>query len=174
MSTFQYSNGAVIPEELIDCVKDSISSVFQKSFGDVPSFQNDDEETRKIGDGIVGVISYTGDFTWIMMTGFPKDCAANLFPKFAGFELDYDSPDMGDVVGEMSNILAGNIVGRLQESGVKCAMSLPTLIKGKNVEPLLPRSLPSMQLTVTIPEGIVVVRVVGAKPGTSYGQPPGA
>jgi chemotaxis protein CheX len=174
MSIFQYSNEAVIPEELVTCVKDSVSSVFHKSFGDVPSFQVDDEETQKIGNGIVGIISFTGEITWLMMMGFPKDCATGLFARFAGFELDYDSPDMGDVVGEMSNILAGNIVGHLRESGVKCAMSLPTLIKGHNVEPLLPRDFPSKKLIVTMPDGIIVVKVVGAKPGMSYGQAPGA
>jgi chemotaxis protein CheX len=173
MSIFQYSNEAVLPEELVACIKVSVSSVFQKSFGDTPSFQSDDGD-HKIGDGIVGIISFTGDITWIMMMGFPKDCATGLFAKFAGFELEYDSPDMGDVVGEMANILAGNIVGRLQESGVKCAISLPTLIKGHNVEPLLPRDFPSRKLIVTMPEGVVIVKVVGAKPGMFYGRAPGA
>ena len=125
---------------------------------------------QKIGDGIVGIISYTGDITWIMMMSFPKDCTASLFARFAGFELDYDSPDMGDVVGEMANILAGNIVGCLQEKGIKCAMSLPTLVRGYNVEPMPPRDLPSKKLIVTMPEGIVIVNVVGAKPGMFYGQ----
>jgi CheY-specific phosphatase CheX len=174
MSIFKYTNEAVIQEELVSCIKVSVSSVFHKSFGDVPTFQSDDAETQKIGDGIVGVISFTGDITWIMMMGFPKDCATGLFAKFAGFKLDYDSPDMGDVVGEMSNILAGNILGHLRESGVKCAMSLPTLIKGYNVEPLLPRDFPSKKLVVTMPEGIVIVKIVGAKTGMSYGQAPGA
>lgn len=174
MSIFQYSNEAAVSEELVTCVKVSVLSVFHKSFGDAPSFQSDDEGTQKIGDGIVGIISYTGDLTWIMTMSFPKDCAAGLFAKFAGFELDYESPDMGDVVGEMANILAGNIIGRLHERGIKCAMSLPTLIKGYNVEPLLPRDLPSRKLIVTMPEGMVIVKIVGAKPGMSYGQAPGA
>lgn len=174
MSIPKYSNEAVLPEELVDGVKFSITSVFQKSFGNSPSFQEDDVETQEIGDGIVGIISYTGDITWIMMMSFPKDCATALFTRFAGFELDYDSPDMGDVVGEMANILAGNIVGCLQESSIKCAMSLPTLIRGFNVEPMSPRDLPSRKLVVSMPEGIVIVKVVGGKPGVSYGQVPGA
>ena len=174
MSMFKYTNEAVIPEELVACVKASVSSVFQKSFGDLPTFQSDEDETKKIGDGIVGIISFTGDMTWLMMMGFPKTSAAGLFGRFAGFELEYDSPDMGDVVGEMSNILAGNIVGQLGENGVKCAMSLPTLIKGHNVEPLLPRDFPSKKLIVTMPEGITIVKVVGAKLGMIYGQVPGA
>ena len=45
MSISQSSNEAVLPEELVDCVKVSVASVFEKSFGYVPSFQKDDEET---------------------------------------------------------------------------------------------------------------------------------
>ena len=173
MSISKSSNEAVLPEQLVDCVKASVTSVFEKSFGDTPSFQKEDDESQKIGDGVMGIISYTGDFTWIMMMSFPRECAISLFAKFAGFELDYDSPDMGDVVGEMANILAGNIVGCLQEKGVKCAMSLPTLIRGFNVEPMPPRDLPSRKLTVTMPEGPVIIKVVGGKPGMTYGQTPG-
>jgi len=174
MSISKYSNEAVLPEELVDCVKASVASVFQKSFGDNPSFQKEDEGTQILGEGIVGIISYTGDITWIMMMSFPKDCAKGLFARFAGFELDYDSPDMGDVVGEMANILAGNIVACLRERDVKCAMSLPTLIRGYNVEPMPPRDLPSKKLIVAMPDGVVIVKVVGGKPGMSYGQAPGA
>lgn len=174
MSISKQSNKAVLPEELVECVKFSITSVFQKSFGSSPSFEKDDAGMQEIGDGIVGIISYTGDITWIMMMSFPKDCATRLFAKFAGFELNYDSPDMGDVVGEMANILAGNIVGCLQERSVKCAMSLPTLIRGFNVEPMSPRDLPSSKLVVSMPEGVVIVKVVGGKPGVSYGQVPGS
>ena len=174
MSISKSTNEAVLPDELIDCVQVSITSVFQKSFGSIPSFQGDDQETRNLGEGIIGIISYTGDITWIMMMSFPKDCAIGLFARFAGFEVDYDSPDMGDVVGEMANILAGNVVGSLQERSIKCAMSLPTLIRGYNVEPMPPRGLPSKKLVVEMPEGMVIVKVVGAKPGTSYGPTPGA
>ena len=108
-----------------------------------------------------------------MMLGFPKDCATGLVAKFTGFELDYESPDMGDVVGEMANVLAGDVVSRLRDGCVKVAMSLPTIIKGADVEPLLPRGLPSKKLIFTVPEGVVMVKIVGAKPGTSYGQVPG-
>jgi len=173
MSKFQTSNEAVIPEKLIQCVKASVATVFEQSFGIFPDIQADDQEMRPLGDGIVGIISYTGDLAWMMMLGFPKDCVTGWFAKFAGFELDYDSLDMADAVGEMANILAGNVVGRLSESNVKCAMSLPTLIKGHNVEPLLPRDLPSKKLIVTLPEGMVTLKIVGAKPGMIYGQSPG-
>ena len=173
MTTFQYTDSEAVPEELASCVKVSVSSVFHKSFGYFPSFQDDDEEKVKIGDGVVGIISYVGDISWLMLMGFPKECAKGLVAKFTGFELDYDSPDMGDVVGEMANVLAGDIVARLRDGSVKVSMSLPTVIKGHDVEPLLPSGLPCKKMIFTIPEGIVVIKVVGARPGVNMGQTPG-
>jgi len=173
MPSFEFTTKTTVPEELASCVKVSVSSVFHKAFGYFPSFQDDDEETHKIGDGVVGIVSFIGDITWLMMLGFPKDCATGLVTKFTGFELDYDSPDMGDVVGEMANVLGGDIVARLREGSVKVAMSLPTVIRGSNVEPLLPHGVPSKKLVVTVPEGILMIKIVGSKAGTSYGQLPG-
>ncbi|MDH3256881.1 MAG: chemotaxis protein CheX [Nitrospinota bacterium] len=174
MPVFEFTNEAAIPEELASYVKVSVSSVFHKSFGYFPSFQDDTEETQKVEDGVVGIISFFGDITWIMMLGFPKECAIGLVAKFTGFELDYESPDMGDVVGEMANVLAGDVVARLRDGSVKVAMSLPTIIKGSNVEPLLPSGFPSKKLIFNVPEGVVMVKIVGSKSGTSYGPIPGA
>jgi len=173
MATFQYTESEAIPEELASCVKVSVSSVFHKSFGYFPSFMDDDEEKQRIGDGVVGIISFVGDINWIMLMGFPRECAKGLVAKFTGFELDYESPDMGDVVGEMANVLAGDIVARLRDGSVKVSMSLPTVIKGQDVEPLMPSGMPSKKMVFTIPEGMVMVKIMGAKKGTRFGRAPG-
>ena len=57
MPSFQFTTKTTVPEELASCVKVSVSSVFHKAFGYFPSFQDDDEETHKIGDGVVGIVS---------------------------------------------------------------------------------------------------------------------
>ena len=46
------------------------------------------------------------------MLGLPRQTASNLVLAFAGCEIDFDSPDMGDAVGELANILAGDFVAR--------------------------------------------------------------
>lgn len=168
MTAFQFTATSV-PEELADCVKDSVVNIFGTMFGDSPQEKNQDDQP--MGEGVVGIISFVGDVTWLMMVALPKQSAQNLSLKFAGFELDYDSPEMGDVVGEFANVLAGDIVARLGKEGVKVAMSLPTILRGQDVEPLLPRGIPSKRLTFQLNGDMIFVKVAGAR--EAYGRKPG-
>jgi len=172
MSTYEFTDQG-FSDELANCVKVSISSVFHKTFGYMTTFEDDEEEKQKIGEGIVGIISFIGDISWIMMLGLPKETGMSLITKFTGFELDYDSPDMGDVVGELSNVLSGDIVARLKDGSVKVQMSLPTIIRGHDVEPLLPRGMPSKKFIFHVPEGMVMIKIVGSKSGEMFGRKPG-
>ncbi|MEE9258957.1 MAG: chemotaxis protein CheX, partial [Nitrospinaceae bacterium] len=110
---------------------------------------------------------------WLLMLVLPKSSAQPIVSKFCGFDIDYDSPDMGDVVGELANVLGGDIVARLGKDGMKVAMSLPTIMRGHDVEPLLPRGLPSQKMYFTLPEGTMALRLAASKPGEQMGRKPG-
>ena len=127
-----------MPDVITNCVRGSVSSIFNTIIWATPGYEGDDEE-KNIGDGVVGIISFVGDVSWILMLALPKASAENIALKFCGFEVDYKSPEMGDVVGELANVLAGNIVARLAEDNIKVVMSLPTIMRAHDVEPLLPR-----------------------------------
>jgi len=66
--------------------------------------------------------------------GLPRETAKAVTAKFAGFEIDYDGPDMGDVVGELANVVAGDAAGRLEARGIRADLSLPTVARGNDVE----------------------------------------
>ncbi|KMP12447.1 hypothetical protein UZ36_00900 [Candidatus Nitromaritima sp. SCGC AAA799-C22] len=161
-----------MPAELSDCVKGSVESIFATIVGDQPSYQGDGNGI-KVGDGVVGIISFVGDVTWLLMLALPKQSACNISSKFTGFEVDYDSPDMGDVVGELANCLAGDIVARLGKDDIKVAMSLPTIMRGHDVEPLLPRGLPSQKMHFTLPDSEFMLKLAVSKPGEGVGRKPG-
>ena len=80
---------------------------------------------------------------------------------------------MGDVVGELANILAGDIVARLAKEDLKAAISLPTIMRGQNVEPMLPSGLPLEKLHFDMPEGEFLLKIAGAKSGDVVGRKPG-
>ena len=172
MTTYQFSDTA-IPAELTDCVKGSVESIFQTIFGSQPTCKEDVEESHKFGEGVVGIISYVGDITWMMMLAFPRDAAEALALKFVGFEVTYESPEMGDVVGELANVLAGDLVARLAKDSIKVTMSLPTIMRGHDVEPLLPRGMPSQKLVFNLPEGPIYMKLAGSNTGEHYGRTPG-
>ncbi len=166
--SYEFTADAV-PKELVTCVNDSVVSCFGTMFGDAPTpHENGNSST---GEGVLGIISFVGDITWLLMVTLPKKSAESLAFKFAGFELAYDSPEMGDVVGELANVVAGDIVARLATDSVKVVMSLPTIMKGHDVEPLLPRGVPSQMMMFKIDEDEIFVKVSGAKEG--LGKRPG-
>ena len=168
MATYAFTADTV-PEELAGCVRDSVINIFETMFGKAPVLEA--SESISSGEGVVGIISFVGDITWLLMVTLPKKSAESLAFKFAGFELTYDSPEMGDVVGELANVLAGDIVARLASDSVKVAMSLPTIMKGHDVEPLLPRGAPIDLMRFKLDDDEVIVKVAGARAG--IGKTPG-
>ena len=171
MATIDFNDGKM-PSVLTDVSRDSILSIFNTIFGAKPSL-NEGEEEKKLGEGVVGIISFMGDVNYIIMRALPKDSAIAMASKFCGFDIDYDSADMGDVVGELANVLAGDIVARMGKEDMKITMSLPTIMRGHDVEPLLPRGLPLEKLSFSMPEGSFMLKVAGAKSGDLVGRKPG-
>ena len=85
----------------------------------------------------------------------------------------YDSPDMGEVVGELTNCLAGDIVARLAKDEIKAGMSLPTIMRGHDVEPLFPRGLPSEKMHFTVLDSELILKLAVSKSGDVVGCKPG-
>jgi chemotaxis protein CheX len=171
MATIDFSDGKM-PSVLTDVTRDSILSIFNTIFGAEPKLE-DGENGKNLGEGVVGIISFMGDVNYIIMLALPKDSAIAMASKFCGFDIDYDSPDMGDVVGELANVLAGDIVARMNQAEFKVTMSLPTIMRGHDVEPLLPRGLPLEKLNFSMAEGNFMLKVAGSKSGDLVGRKPG-
>jgi len=86
-------------------------------------------------DGVImAVISLVGDVGWSLLLCLPRPTATGLAAKFAGFEIPFDSTDMGDAVGELTNILAGEVKARLDRLGVRADISLPSVMRGENTQ----------------------------------------
>jgi chemotaxis protein CheX len=119
------------------------------------------------GPGIVAIISLVSDPLWAFTLVLPRAAAPVLAKKFAGFDIPFDSRDMADVVGELANVVAGDIVARLDRRGVKAKMSLPMVASGTDVHLLLPADVQSKDLAFQLPEGTFWVEVVVAGSGNS-------
>ncbi len=73
--------------------------------------------------------------------------------KFTGFDVPFDCADMGDVVGELTNVLAGEVVAQLTRRSIQSQMSLPMVARGNDVELLKPTGTPSRRLEYQSPQG---------------------
>lgn len=153
-----------VPVNLIEAVNKAIERTFEGMFGttEIKPAPDASEES----EGIVGLISFVGDITWSLAMMFPQTSVANLAYKFAGFEIAYDSADMGDVVGELANVLAGVVCGELENRGISSQMSLPTVTRGRQVELLLGGHLIATRFSVTTPSGNFDIRLIVSKTNT--------
>ncbi|MEN6370459.1 MAG: chemotaxis protein CheX [Armatimonadota bacterium] len=157
------TNTQQIPDELSECVRQSVLANFEMMLGTELS-SRDSDGTELPSEGITGIISLIGDVSWSLMVCLPRDTATAIAVGFVGFEVPFESADMGDVVGELANILAGDISARLDALGIKAALSLPTVLRGKDIDLLLPEGTPSVRHFYDSSLGQFSVRITAGAP----------
>ncbi len=111
--------------------------------------------------GIMSTISFRGDGHWYFALAFCEDEAVTIARAFAGFDIPFDSPDMGDVVGEMVNVIAGDISARLGKVGIAAQMSLPATVRAGSAPIPVPPGAPVARLTFSGPTGACWLNLVG-------------
>lgn len=121
-------------------------------------------------DGMIAVISFIGDYSWSFTLVVPKPSVLSFCQAFTGFEFPYTSPDMGDVVGELANVLAGEITAQLYARRVEAKMSLPTVARGSDVELILPEGTPAARLQYASDQGPFAFKLTLAKPSKSWAR----
>jgi len=85
--------------------------------------------TQDLQQDISAIIGFSGDIRGAVIISMKKDLAIKLADKFAKkphSEIDHDAVD---AIGEIVNIIAGNIKREVPD-GEKIEISLPTVIKG--------------------------------------------
>jgi chemotaxis protein CheX len=102
---------------------------------------------------VQGIVAVVGDLSWSLSLVFPPATAEALARKFSGFDIAYDSADMNDVIGELANVMAGDIVARLDHLGIKVKMSLPTVARGKDVHLAQPGAVSMLSIRAKLPQG---------------------
>jgi len=147
---------------IVDAVKASLDNTYSAFFVDKPTVLNTDSGPAEI-PCIAGIISFIGQENWSLSWIISKEAAPKLAKKFAGFDIPFESSDMGDMAGELINVLAGEIVAQLEQRKIKSAMSLPTVTRGSPLE-FLPEAGPSiMHVAYKSREGPFWFRFVAAK-----------
>jgi CheY-specific phosphatase CheX len=59
--------------------------------------------------------------------------------RFAGGGIAPDDVDVGDAIGELTNIVAGQVKVLLNKNGINVNVSLPTVVKASGLETLVQR-----------------------------------
>ena len=131
-----------VPAAVVEGVRAAVLSTFGSILGAAPDVTPGAAAPPGCS-GLIGLISFQGDVNWTFSLGLPLETAPALIERFAGFAIPFDSADMCDVVGELANVIAGDIVAQLDRRKVAARMSLPMVVRGSGVEVAPPGDAPS-------------------------------
>ena len=82
---------------------------------------------------IVGTVGFAGDVVGCMNIHFGETFARLIAGNMLGENPDdINNDDLLDVVGELSNMIGGDLKSRLCDSGIPCSLSIPTTMSGSD------------------------------------------
>lgn len=114
---------------------------------------------------VAGIISFVGELKWSMTVLVPEDTALPLVEKFCGFAIPFESDDMADAMGEVVNVIAGEVTVQLEKRRLRGRMSLPTVLRGQGLQLVANRAAASHRVGYRLSFGDFSVRLLAA--GTS-------
>ena len=123
-----------------DCIAAAADTTFLTVCGVSPQVVACPPEDVK-EEMVLAVISLMGHVEWSVFLGLPQATAVAAAAKFAGFPIPFDSPDTGDAIGELTNILAGQVKAILDKKGVKVEISLPSVMRAADLHVLVNRNV---------------------------------
>ena len=160
------------PTKIADAVRSSISVAFSSIFGAEPQL-SDESESPAACACVVGIISFICDNTWSLALVVPERTAPTMAEKFTGFPIPFDAADMTDAIGELANVLAGEVIAQLDRRGIQARMSLPVTLRGIDVETVLPRSVPELTLAYRLDSHPYWFKMAASRGGNGIHRLPG-
>lgn len=83
-------------------------------------------------DGVASLLTFTGDWVGAGMFCCDEAFACRLGSAMLGIEVDQINAEMLDGVGEMANMVLGNVKEALETHTGPMTLSIPTVVYGKN------------------------------------------
>ncbi len=122
-----------LQQQLEDALKSAVEDTFTVTLSLSPKINTDmslplQENTIISSIGLAGAIE--GNISlWITV-----EAAAKVVFRMLGMEVDIDSPDIMDGVGEIVNMIAGGVKMKMDSTEYKFDISIPSTVKGDNIE----------------------------------------
>lgn len=128
--------GEITSVEIKSPVVDSVIDLFDTMLSMEAKVVESEDFPGWEGPRIAGSISFAGEIAGNMMVQVTEDFAAVMTAEMLGMEVDEieGEDEIKDVILEVCNIVAGNLKSTLNDSGLSCVMSTPTLTMGKNFD----------------------------------------
>jgi CheY-specific phosphatase CheX len=111
-----------------DIITTQLENIFSTMLS-LPVNSSSAETTEAPGARIAGTVGIGGDkFAGSMHIVFPSEFADQVACAMLGGPAS--SADLTDVIGEIANMVAAGLKNAYCNAGIKCAITVPTVIKG--------------------------------------------
>lgn len=100
----------------------------------------------------------TGNLQGVVIFGMRESTACQIASAMAGMKLTLYDSLVGSAIAELGNMVTGNAMTVLSESGVICDITPPTVVRGTNVN-ISTLDIPAISLHLDTGLGELVVRI---------------
>jgi chemotaxis protein CheX len=116
----------------------------------VPGVGEEDACRPSILDGVTGSVSLTGKVNGVVYTAFSEKLAQAVAERILGMTQAEES-DVSDVIGELTNMITGNLKSQLTDLGYNCQLSIPTVMRGGHISIVAKDAPVSIRNTYSLP-----------------------
>lgn len=159
-----------LTKEVLDTILTQVKTAVSRKLTDICQEEIQfTKTTNDIDNDLVGIVSFVGDTGFILLLMLTDAQLRKISVKFFGSEMGVDSDEVGDLVSELANIIFGDITNELKKANMNLERSLPTILRGKNIEPVMRKKAPS--LTLAFGKDNFLVKIIGATDETLHKKP---
>lgn len=83
------------------------------------------------------VFTASGAVHWSAFVTLPESTATKVAETFTGFDVDFDSEDMPDVLGELANLLAARMQTLFTQRELRAKIAHPATYRSESVQALI-------------------------------------
>lgn len=119
---------------ILQFINKCVHDVFSTMVGLTPAPGAGEENVARPSthSGLTGQISLTGKFNGVVYASFTEGLARGVAEKIMGGGGLSDG-EINDVVGELTNMISGNLKSQMCDRGFNCQLSIPTIIRGESI-----------------------------------------
>ena len=152
--------------KIIEQVKISVSRKLTSICQEEVKFE---KIVKEFNNDLVGIVSFIGDVSFILLIMLTDDQIRKISSKFVGVEMDTSSDEIGDLISEIANIVFGDIDMDLKTIELRTERSLPTILKGKDIKPVLRKKAPSV--IMSFGKDNILVEMIGTTDDSLHKKP---
>lgn len=128
--------GDIVKLDLKSIAVNSTKQVFSTMLSMPIDVVGTSDGSGPVGSRVVGSVSFAGDVLGNIYIDVSQDFAKKMAAAMLGMEPDEieDDEEINDVIGEVSNMIGGDMKSKLCDAGFPCQLSIPNITRGLNFQ----------------------------------------